>query len=104
MSKPFKSGIRIDPLYQSMQRLTGAINNHNKIVFCPTDLATSAIFHQILYCAGSIWFQGHKGISKTFSFILYILLSNYVVKFKVNNPQDPIARKMRIYKAVYWAM
>ena len=34
------------------------------------------------------WIQGHKGISKTFSFILYILLSDYVVKFKVNHPKD----------------
>ena len=44
------------------------------------------------------------GISKTFSFILYTLLSNYVVAFKVNNKLDPKAIQMNIVKTVYWTI
>ena len=52
------------------------------------------IFKFILEGRGANWIQGHPEISKTFSFILYILLSDYVINFRMKYPKDSQGLKM----------
>ena len=54
-------------------------------VFCPTYLVTGKLFRQISSIQGVNWIQGHLGISKTFSCILYTLLSKYVIAYKMED-------------------
>ncbi len=57
-------------------------------MFCPTHLTTGFIFQQILSRVAVTLISGHLGVSKTFSFILFHLLSSYVIKFKINDYKD----------------
>ena len=72
------------------------------IAFCPTKMITGQVFRYILESCGANWMQGHLGISKTFSFILYIILSNYVIIFRMKYPRDSQGLKMNVKKAVYY--
>ncbi len=52
-------------------------------VFCPTYFATGSVFNHILSPKIKLrnLMQGHFGISKTFSFILYAQLSSIIANF-----------------------
>ncbi len=76
----------------------------DQIVFCPTRIITGEVFKYILNHRGPNWMQGHNGVSKTFSFILYVLLSNYVVYFRMKYPNDQDGLKMKVKKAFYWTL
>ncbi len=79
-------------------------NLYKKIVFCPTKMITGQVFNYILNANQSNWIYGISGISKTFSFILYILLSNYVIDFCMKFPNDHERQKMKVKKAFYWTL
>jgi hypothetical protein len=57
-------------------------------------MITGQVFRMILECHGKNWVQGHYGVSKTFSFILYVILSNYVIDFRMKYPNNPGGQKM----------
>ena len=77
--KLFRDGIEIDSDIYSQTRVKLASSNE-KIIFHPTFLITGFVFKTILEMKQSQnMMQGHFGISKTFSFILYAHLSHYVI-------------------------
>ena len=45
---------------------------------------------------------GHFGISKTFSFIIYIHLANIIVQYLMNNKSDPSI--LNVPKIIYWSL
>lgn len=85
-------------------RVDYAVQPSDQIVFCPTRMITGQVFKYILNHRGPNWMQGHNGVSKTFSFILYVLLSNYVINFRMKYPNDHEGLQMKVKKAVYWAL
>jgi hypothetical protein len=67
-------------------------------------MVSGQVFNYILNASGPNWIQGHYGISKTFSFILYAILSNYVIDFRMKFSNDPEGSQMNVKKAVYWTL
>jgi hypothetical protein len=87
----------MDLKYKSLYvqgRVYGSSNVYRNIVYCPTKMITGQVFRFILEGRGQNWMQGYRGVAKTFAFILYIILSNYVIDFRMKYPNNSEGQKM----------
>ena len=83
----FHDGVHLDlSIFNQFERMNLGRNKFRKHVFNPTYLTTGFIFQRIMDCRIVNLMRGHYGISKTFSYMLFHLLSNYIIKFKINHP------------------
>ncbi len=80
------------------------------MVFCPTHFATGSIFRHIIGTKlKSNLMQGHFGISKTISILLYSRLSNIIINYFMKYPKhsnNKICRQKLLLtpKLVYWTL
>lgn len=79
---------------------------YKKITFCPTYFTTSQVFRRILSSKKYLVLTGHFGIGKTYSFILYRVLSDMIYQYKhkynLNWPNYPPEIDFELPKVVYW--
>ena len=75
----FTSGVKLDQNIFTQDRLKNAQNKSLYIKFFPTHFVAGYIFDFINNSRANNLIQGHYGISKTFSFILYEFLSNNMI-------------------------
>jgi hypothetical protein len=77
-----------------------------KLKFCPTYLITGQIFRQIFSSTDYQLLKGPSGVGKTYSLILYTLLSEIIFRYRHNYCKRmtdlPIEINSELPKAFYW--
>jgi hypothetical protein len=84
-------------------------DEYKKLKFCPTYMTTGQVFRSLMFGQNTLLVTGHYGIGKTYSFVLYRLLSDIIFRYKHNYTKDPVKPEseseidFELPKVVYWS-
>ena len=81
-----------------------------KLRFCPTYFVTGQIFRQVFKGSDFLLLTGQYGVGKTYSFILYTLLSEIIFRYRYKYHPNKLMTELpsgilsEIPKAFYWSV
>ena len=73
-------------------------------------MTTGQVFRSLMFGQKTLLVTGHYGIGKTYSFVLYRLLSDIIFRYKHNYSKDPVKSEseseidFKLPKVVYWSI